>query len=157
MFRCFKTKNRVWGYQAECDTSTRNWTGGLFDEGRRGYFISPNRDYATTVKEYEDSVNAFRKRAGNARKLGDWNKYRIECKGTSIKIYINDVLTTDINDDWDLKGYIGIQHHGEKNKTYKFRNIRIKVLGDNPPYDHNNKKAPKKTHREGKPKVVKKK
>ena len=75
----------------------------------------------------------------------------------SIKIYINDVLTTDINDDWDLKGYIGIQHHGEKNKTYKFRNIRIKVLGDNPPYDHSNKKAPQKTHREGKPKVAKKK
>jgi len=29
----------------------------------------------------------------------------------------------------DLKGYIGIQHHGEKGLVYEFRNLRIKDLG----------------------------
>jgi len=38
------------------------------------------------------------------------------------------VVTTDIEDDADAEGVIGIQHHGEKGQTYKFRNLRIKEL-----------------------------
>ena len=28
----------------------------------------------------------------------------------------------------DASGVIGIEHHGEKGQTYKFRNLRIKEL-----------------------------
>ena len=28
----------------------------------------------------------------------------------------------------DSQGYIGIQHHGERGKVYRFRNLRIKEL-----------------------------
>ena len=42
---------------------------------------------------------------------------------------VNGVLTTDIHDEMDLEGYIGIQHHGEKGLSYQFRNIRVKDLG----------------------------
>ena len=28
----------------------------------------------------------------------------------------------------DAKGPVGIQHHGEKGQTYRFRNLRIKEL-----------------------------
>jgi glycerol-3-phosphate dehydrogenase (NAD(P)+) len=45
-----------------------------------------------------------------------------------IAIEVNGVVTTDVEDDKDASGVIGIQHHGEKGQTYKFRNLRIKEL-----------------------------
>ena len=64
----------------------------------------------------------------NALKRKGWNKYRIVCKGDHIQIFVNGVKTTDVYDTEDDKGPIGIQHHGEKGQTYKFRNLRIKEL-----------------------------
>ena len=129
MFRCQKTKNKAWGYQAEVDTADRKWSGGLYDEGRRKWFISPNKDGAADEAEANASIAAFRARAGECYKHGEWNKYRIVCVGSHIQIYVNDVLTTDIHDEMDLAGPVGIQHHGEKGLTYQFRNLRIKDLG----------------------------
>jgi len=129
LFRCQKEKNRAWGYQAEVDTAKRMWSGGLYDEGRRAWFISPNRDKAGSEEEKNASIEAFRKRAGDCFKQGRWNKYRIVCIGSHIQIYVNGTLTTDIHDEMDIKGYIGIQHHGEKGLLYQFRNLRIKDLG----------------------------
>ena len=129
MFRCQKAKNRVWGYQAEVDTSSRKWSGGLYDEGRRTWFISPNRDKAANEEEKNQSIAAFLQRAEDCYKQGEWNRYRIICVGDHIRIYVNDVLTTDIYDGMDMKGYIGIQHHGESGLVYQFRNLRIKDLG----------------------------
>jgi|GEM_PF-3199225 len=37
MFRCHVEPDKVFGYQAECDPKERAWTGGLYDEGRRGW------------------------------------------------------------------------------------------------------------------------
>ena len=45
-----------------------------------------------------------------------------------MKIEVNGVVTTDVEDTKDATGVIAIQHHGEKGKTYKFRNLRIKEL-----------------------------
>ncbi len=129
LFRCQKQKNRAWGYQAEVDPSDRKWSGGLYDEGRRTWFISPNRDKAANAQEKEKSIADFRARAGECYKQGQWNKYRIECIGSHIKISVNGVVTTDIRDEMDLQGHIGIQHHGEKGLVYQFRNLRIKDLG----------------------------
>ena len=64
---------------------------------------------------------------GEIHLKGD-NKYRITCKGNRITIEVNGVVVTDIEDDKDASGVIGIQHHGEKGQTYKFRNLRIKEL-----------------------------
>jgi hypothetical protein len=129
MFRCQKKKNEVWGYQAEVDTAERKWSGGLYDERRRKWFISPNKDGAANEAEANASIAAFRAQAGECFKQGEWNKYRIVCVGSHIQIYVNDVLTTDVHDGMDLKGPVGIQHHGEKGLTYQFRNLRIKDLG----------------------------
>jgi hypothetical protein len=132
LFRSHKSKNRMFGYQAEVDPSDRNWSGGLYDEGRRKWFISPNRDHAASTEEREQSIAAFNKRAGTCFKRHGWNKYRIECRGDHIKISVNGVTTTDIHDQEDAKGYIALQHHGEKGQIYRFRNIRIMELtGDN--------------------------
>jgi hypothetical protein len=122
MFRAHAEPGRVYGYQAEVDgDANRKWSGGLYDEGRRKWFISPNGSD-------KESVKAFRDRAGDAFKRDDWNKYRITCKGNRITIEVNGVVVTDIEDDKDASGVIGIQHHGEKGQTYKFRNLRIKEL-----------------------------
>lgn len=122
MFRAHVAKNKVFGYQAEVDGSPdRKWSGGLYDEGRRMWFISP-------IKGNKESEAAFRARAGDAFKRNDWNTYRIECRGSHIKIFVNGVLTTDVEDDKDASGVIAIQHHGEKGQTYKFRNLKIQEL-----------------------------
>jgi hypothetical protein len=128
LFRSHKSKNKMFGYQAEVDPSERNWSGGLYDEGRRRWFISPNRDHATSNEAKEQSIAAFRERAGDCFKRHDWNKYRIECRGDHIRISVNGVTTTDIHDQKDAKGYIALQHHGEKGQIYRFRNIRIMDL-----------------------------
>ncbi|MCD6392978.1 MAG: DUF1080 domain-containing protein [Planctomycetes bacterium] len=129
LFRCLKRKNKAWGYQAEVDTAERKWSGGFYDEGRRKWFISPNRDQAASREEGDKSIAAFRERAGECFKQGEWNKYRIVCIGSHIQIYVNGTLTTDVHDEMDIAGPIGIQHHGEKGLLYKFRNLRIKDLG----------------------------
>ena len=126
LFRCHKKTNKAWGYQAEVDPSERRWSGGLYDEGRRGWLHpiknkqnKPDQDY---MKDHwkEDRLNAFKRH--------DWNHYKIRCKGNHIQIWVNGVLTTDLKDDTDKSGYIGLQHHGEKGKIYRFRNIKIKEL-----------------------------
>jgi hypothetical protein len=122
MFRAHVEPNKVYGYQAEVDgDENRKWSGGLYDEGRRQWFISP-------IRGDDESVKAFRERAGDTFKRNDWNTYRITCQGSRLKIEINGVVTTDVEDDMDASGVIGIQHHGEKGQTYKFRNLRIKEL-----------------------------
>ena len=128
MFRCRQKPNKVWGYQAEVDPTDRKWSGGLYDEGRRKWFISPNRDKAASKEAAAASVAAFRKRAGDCFKRDDWNTFRIECRGDSLKIFVNGVLTTDVKDSVDPQGYIALQHHGEKGQIYRFRRIRIQEL-----------------------------
>ena len=117
MFRCHVGPNKVFGYQAEVDGSDRAWSGGLYDEGRRQWLNPDKKD--------EESIKAFRAQAGDSFKRNDWNTYRIECEGDHLQIFVNGVRTTDYHDDVDAKGPIGIQHHGEKGQTYKFRNLRI--------------------------------
>jgi hypothetical protein len=122
MFRAHVEPNKVFGYQAEVDgDAKRKWSGGLYDEGRRKWFASPIQGDAASEAE-------FKKRAGDTFKIDGWNTYRITCIGKKIKIEVNGVTTTEIEDDVDASGVIGIQHHGEKGQTYKFRNLRIKEL-----------------------------
>ncbi|MFT4176598.1 MAG: DUF1080 domain-containing protein [Luteolibacter sp.] len=122
MFRAQTQPNKVFGYQAEVDgDASRRWSGALYDEGRRQWFISP-------IKGDKESEAAFRARAGDTFKRNDWNTYRITCKGNKIRIEVNGVVTSEFEDSVDASGVIGIQHHGEKGTVYKFRNLRIKEL-----------------------------
>ncbi|MDF7807342.1 DUF1080 domain-containing protein [Pontiellaceae bacterium B12219] len=121
MFRCHVEPNKVYGYQAECDPSSRAWSGGLYDESRR-LWLNPLKPVNSP------SADAFREKTKGALKRSDWNTYRIKAQGDHLQIWVNDVLCTDYIDGMDAEGYIGIQHHGEKGQTYKFRNIRIKEL-----------------------------
>ena len=132
MFRCNVEKNKVYGYQAEVDGSDRCWSGGLYDEGRRGWVwpsdSKRSKDKSMLKYEEESKAHFAKEDVKGALKRTDWNKYRIECRGNHIQIFVNGVKTTDIKDDTDAKGPIGIQHHGEKGQTYKFRNLRIQEI-----------------------------
>jgi hypothetical protein len=132
MFRCHVEPNKVFGYQAEVDGSDRKWSGGLYDEGRREW-LWPSQSGRTKEEKFlaheKESQEFFKKpEIAGALKRNDWNKYRITCQGDSIKIEVNDVVTTEIKDETDARGPIGIQHHGEKGATYKFRNLKIREL-----------------------------
>lgn len=117
-----KNTKSVVGYQAEVDGDPkRGWSGGFYDEGLRGWFISP-------IKGDAASEAAFKTRSAGAFKRNGWNTYRITCQGHKIKIEVNGVTTTDVTDDRDASGPIAIQHHGEAGATYRFRNLRIKEL-----------------------------
>jgi hypothetical protein len=108
---------RVHGYQVEIDPSERAWTGGLYDEGRRGYYLND-------LKENEAARKAF--------KHNDWNHFRIECSGDSFKTSLNGVPATDCKDDLTGSGFIGLQVHSVGKRTeplqVRFRNIRLKEL-----------------------------
>ena len=112
----------MFGYQAEVDGSDRKWSGGLYDEGRRGW-IHPK-------KPIENSYNQkhWTKKRSEAFKRSDWNHYKIRCKANHIQIWVNGMKTTDLKDSTDSKGLIAIQHHGEKGQIYRFRNIKILEL-----------------------------
>ncbi len=120
MFRCHVEKNKVFGYQAECDPSDRAWSGGLYDEGRRKWLNPKQGD--------KESEAAFAAKTKGAFKAGQWNKYTIRCTGDHLEIFVNGVQTTDYRDSVDASGPLGIQHHGEKGQLYRFRNLRIREV-----------------------------
>jgi hypothetical protein len=107
---------RVHGYQVEIDPAERAWTCGIYDEGRRGWL--------NDLKENEAARKAFRQ--------NEWNKVRVECRGDSIKTWLNDVPAADLKDDVTAKGLIALQVHGVGAKTdpleVRWRNIRIQEL-----------------------------
>lgn len=120
MFRAQVEPNRVFGYQAEVDPKPRRLSGGLYDEGRRGWLNPP----ASTGP----GAQAFAKGPGQAFRPGEWNRYRIEAVDDRLRIWVNEVLTTDLHDATDREGVLGIQHHGEKGKVYRYRNLRVREL-----------------------------
>jgi hypothetical protein len=105
---------RVHGYQVEIDPSERRWTGGIFDEARRGW-LHP--------LDNEEAKKAF--------KQNQWNKFRIEAIGDTIKTWLNNTPVSYLNDDMTKCGFIGLQVHGiskDKKKeglSVYFKNIRI--------------------------------
>ncbi|MDB5019846.1 MAG: hypothetical protein JWQ28_973 [Pedobacter sp.] len=116
---------RVHGYQVEVDPSDRGWSGGLYDEERRGWL-------------YPMEVNPAGK---TAFKNGQWNKYHIECIGNSIRIWLNGQPTADVVDDMTPSGFIALQVHaigkGETaGKHVRWRNIRIQTKNLKPAATH---------------------
>lgn len=107
---------RVHGYQCEIETSSRKWAGGIYDEARNGWLYPLSRN----------------PKGQNAFVPGQWNHYRIEAIGTSIRTWINDVQCANLVDDTTAKGIIAFQVHGIRDeslvgKTVRWKNIKIKT------------------------------
>ncbi|MCB8998832.1 MAG: DUF1080 domain-containing protein [Bacteroidales bacterium] len=113
---------RVHGYQIEIDPSERAWTGGIYDEGRTGWLYPLN-----------DDENA---QARTAFKNGEWNKFRVEAIGNSIKTWVNGIPVANLYADITASGFIALQVHSIGSDTSKageqimWKNIRI--ITENP-------------------------
>ena len=109
---------RVHGYQMEIDPTERAWSGGIYDEGRRDWLYIPN-------------INPEGKKAF---KMNQWNKYRIEAIGSTIRTWINDIPTANLIDDMTAKGFIALQVHsiyGTMKEGMKIRWKNIKIQTEN--------------------------
>ncbi len=111
-------KGRVHGYQFEIDPSARAWTGGIYDEGRKGWLYD--------LSQYPTAQKAF--------KNGTWNKARIEAIGNNIRTWVNDVPCANLLDNQTASGFIALQVHAignadQEGKTVAWRNIRICTEG----------------------------
>lgn len=107
---------RVTGYQVELDPSARGYSGGLYDEGRRGW-LAPLVDNPA---------------ARAAFRAGEWNEIQVVARGPLIRTWINGVPAATVFDAVDAEGHIALQVHdvGERADRIevRWRNIRIRRL-----------------------------
>ncbi len=108
---------QVFGYQMEIDPSSRAWSGGIYDEARRGWLVP--------LAENEAARRAFRN--------NDWNVMRVEAIGTSIRTFVNGVEATSILDSTTPRGFIALQVHdigqdeSKRGIQVAFRSVRIQT------------------------------
>ena len=117
---------RVHGYQMEVDPSPRAWSGGIYDEARRDWLYIPDINPA--------GKKTFRH--------NDWNKYRIEAIGNTLRTWINGVPVAHLIDDLTAKGFIALQVHSiygdmKEGMQIRWKNIRIQTTDLKPsPWDN---------------------
>lgn len=107
---------RVHGYQCEFDPSARAWTAGIYDEARRKWL------YALDLNPTAQSPV----------KIGEWNHFRIEAIGHSLRTWINGVPAAHVIDDVDASGFFALQVHSISNPTQaghqvRWRNFRLQT------------------------------
>jgi Domain of Unknown Function (DUF1080) len=102
----------VHGYQIEIDPSARAYTGGIYDESRRGWLYP--------LAQNESGRNAF--------KQSQWNHLRIEAIGKDIRVWLNGVNTANIVDDLTPSGFIALQVHSISDSTLSGKEVRWRNL-----------------------------
>src|SRR5690606_37911591 len=105
---------RVHGYQVEIDPSERAYSAGIYDEARRGWLF--------TLTGNKEAQAAF--------KQDEWNTYRIDAIGVTIKTWINGVPAAHLVDDKTRSGFIALQVHSidenaEEGTEIMWKNIKI--------------------------------
>ena len=108
-------EGRVFGYQVDIDPSERDWSGGVYDEQRRGWL-------------YPNSLNPH---ARGLYKMGEWNHFRIEAIGTTVRTWVNGTPIAHVIDGVSKEGFIALQIHSigspdEAGRRTSWRNIRIR-------------------------------
>jgi hypothetical protein len=71
----------VYGYQVEIDPTDRGWSGGIYDEARRGWLYPVTPNNVAAVRSFD--------RHG-------WNSYRVEAIGNRIRTWINVIPVADL-------------------------------------------------------------
>lgn len=111
------------GEKIASGTAPRSWTGGIYDEKRRGWLAD--------LTHNEEARNAFKPK--------QWNHLRIEASGYRIYTWINGVFAASLVDNLSKSGFIGLQVHATtsaKPMEVQWRNIKIKDLSKNYPALH---------------------
>jgi len=81
---------------------------------------NPNQDYSTggMVNKYSTMTKV--------KTSNKWNTCKIKSKNSRIQVWVNGILTLDVNDKDHTEGYICLQARGTG--EIKFRNINIQEL-----------------------------
>lgn len=107
---------KLFGYQVELDPTDRAYSGGVYDESRRGW-----------LQALIDAPAARR-----AYKRDDWNTLRIVARGPVIQTWLNGTPAATVFDAVDADGHIALQVHdvGKNTEpmTVQWRNVRIREL-----------------------------
>lgn len=111
---------RVHGYQCEIDPGDRRYSGGLYDEARRGWL------FPLWGKACEPARAAL--------KLKEWNRFTIKAQGRRLQTWVNGVPCTDYTDTdpkvFTARGFIALQVHGGKEGRIRWRDLRIREITD---------------------------
>jgi hypothetical protein len=117
---------RVHGYQFEIDPSDRAWTGGIYDEARRGWL------FPGTLNPSSRGLYRYQ----------EWNRIRIEAIGSTLRTWVNGTPVAHVVDDLTARGFIALQVHSIREADHagrkiSWRNIRIQTtdLEPSPPDD----------------------
>jgi hypothetical protein len=115
-------KGRVYGYQYDFDPSSRKWSGGIYDEGRREWLYPVSNNPKGQIFF---SPNMF-------------HKIRIECIGNTIKTWLDGVPVSYLVDTLTAnEGLIGLQVHSIGRPEHAgikmfWKNIRIQTKNIQP-------------------------
>jgi hypothetical protein len=102
------------GYQADLGDG---WWGCLYDESRRRKVLA-----GPPPEQRSKAVNA-----------GQWNDYRILCRGNRVQLWINDQMTVDYTEpdaSLEQRGILGLQIHSGPPCEAWYRHIRLRELND---------------------------
>ncbi|GAF02263.1 3-keto-disaccharide hydrolase [Saccharicrinis fermentans] len=115
-------KKHLFGLQVEGDDSERGWTGGIYDQGRKGW------RYPLTYNP--NAKNVFRK--------GQWNRIKVVAYENHIATWLNGVHVADLLEETVETGFIALQvHSAGKDKEgveNKWRNMTITELNTAPDF-----------------------
>lgn len=103
---------RVYGPQVECDDSRRSWSGGIYDEARKGW-------------RYPLEYNPA---ARTAYKSGDWNTFRVLAFEHHIITWMNGIPCANLVEDTAESGFIALQVHSIQDSALAGRQVRWKNI-----------------------------
>jgi len=107
---------RVYGDQVEISNEAAGTSGGIYGEARE-------RTWLFNVSEIPAAKAAFHD--------NQWNKFRIECVGRTVKTFVNGVPCANFTEAKDTRGFIGLQVHqvkGDPKLQVRWRNLRIQEM-----------------------------
>jgi hypothetical protein len=121
--------DQVHGYQLEIDMDPQRdrwWSGGLYDEARRGWLDPDGEKSARGI--------AFTEQGKRVSRPGAWNALRVVADGPEITTWLNGERRAHVSDRLTPRGRIALQVHGVGDDAarvglaVRFRSVRIRPL-----------------------------
>jgi hypothetical protein len=125
----------TYGYQADM-TGDGNLVGYVYHHKRgliaaRGEEVTIAADGTRNARALGDAAELLK-----AFKKGEWNQYRIVCRGPEIVLHVNGLLMCRITDNdastAAKSGIIALQMHPGPPMKVQFKNLQLKEFGSTP-------------------------